>query len=334
MFLLKCDCISKFTTVLSFSLTKICTGMKIDNEAKRGMGVWPFDLRYYFFLKGDGDSLAEKFKMEAKKCGVELDRYLVRMGLFLVNEFDLSEQICMGEFPTSFATTVGTPPIDERKDRHLFFYDDAIIFGGHPPSDKIDKEATDQLHHHDIQSVVVGDHGDCSVTKNPNLRGLFKPGSFVAPLLKSRQLFFMDGCDEKIKVTIFRGQVVFFQGDKTHGGVTFPWGDDPSDPWHPSVHVHLGSLHHQPDKLEFDVDLLALATTAPHALPWLKAEAQREACEPLCKRTEAALTATTHTPATNLAKRHFLILAGMLKDKLNEGELEELTEKVTKKLKK
>ena len=41
-----------------------------------------------------------------------------------------------------------------------------------------------------------------------------------------------------------------------------------------------------------------------------------------------------YTPATNLAKRHFLILAGMLKEKLSEGDLEELTEKVTKKLKK
>ena len=113
---------------------------------------------------------------------------------------------------------------------HLHFFELSLLFGGHSMMPAEDGEVTHQICHMDLADLL-------SVPALETFKGKQKPASFIMPLENERTIYVNT---LHTLVTVKKGQVLFFEGDLAHGGITYHATGEGND-WYPAIHGHLDS---------------------------------------------------------------------------------------------
>jgi hypothetical protein len=225
-----------------------------------GYNDYIFDDRSYEYLPSPinyADLAIEKHRLT-----------MVRLFFFLVVMNNISDQAAyqildMVQLLHLFSSTgqLSSFPVMENPNTHLHFYEVSLLFGGHCMNETEGMACIHQICHMDVADLDTDDS-----------RLLFKgkqlPGSFILPLENQRTIYVHTPQNQ---VTVKKGQVLYFDGDLPHGGITYLVEGDGTD-WYPAIHGHIDStlmkrkrgffeykgssdVYHPDEHLKFEKDL-------------------------------------------------------------------------------
>jgi len=122
-------------------------------------------------------------------------------------------------------------------------------------------ETVGQIPHMDIGEQVNTDDGTTyTVSQNPSLRNKFKPGSIIIPVGEKRSIFICnevgDKQDHKTEVHVKQGEIIVFEGDLVHGGMSYISPPDSTLELYPSIHTLITSSLHTRDLDVFDISAI------------------------------------------------------------------------------
>lgn len=185
----------------------------------------------------------------------DLGHLQIRLVLFLANHLDIASELPfeITNYPTNvYPTDHILPPSAP----HLSLTGESIIFGGYM-NDEYRKKAilVHQIPHNDIGEQVNGvDESPWSVSNNPDLRDKFKPGSIIIPNT-TRDIYVFSGnaSVEKRIVKLEKNEMIVFEGDLVHGGMSYVATPEEKLVLYPSIHYFLASTHHKRDLDEFHI---------------------------------------------------------------------------------
>lgn len=148
------------------------------------------------------------------------------MAPYVLNYKSIQEQ--MDDKTSNITNWVHMP----NPDCHLRPTEVSLLFGGHEQRVCGD-DPTHQMRHRD------GDTEQNPYGKTEALNELFFPFSFIIPLEDKRDLYIGTPATT---ISVPKNFYVIFRGDLPHGGVTFRQLE-----WHPCIHGHMDSDHHNRD---------------------------------------------------------------------------------------
>ena len=196
----------------------------------------------------DQNDIDEYYGLRKQSFMQGMKHLRLRLMLCVANMLDLGDEL---PFVHSAHPDNVTPPTSIQDARHLNLTVPTCLMGGYARGNNGQTTMMSQFPHCDFAAV-----NGTTLSENSDLENKMKPCSLIIPLTeKGRTINFykdVQGKLTKIPVRVDKDEILVFEGDVIHGGITYSAEEEPFE-LYPALHIYMESNLHKSDLSSFDI---------------------------------------------------------------------------------